>query len=81
MLPARIMPKAGFSGSLPRRVLSWFRFGTERREQRQQRALDRGLARRSGDLRAGEISHIENVDNPLTEGRDMRLGDVEVELR
>ena len=50
-------------------------------EQRQERALDRGLARRRGDLRAGEVSHVKHVDHSLAEGRHMRGADVERELR
>src|SRR3954471_22469036 len=50
-------------------------------EQRQERALDRGLARRRGDLRAGEVGHVKHVDHSLAEGRHMRGADVERELR
>ena len=52
-----------------------------RREQLQQRALDRHLARRRGDLRAEQVGHVEHVDHALAERRDMRRGDVEAELR
>ena len=33
-----------------------------------------------GDLVADEIGHVEDVDRPLAEGRDMGRGDVEVEV-
>lgn len=47
----------------------------------QQRALDRGLPGRRGDLGAEQVGDIEHVAGALAEGRDMRRGDVEVELR
>src|ERR1700693_138361 len=50
-------------------------------EYAEQRAADRGLARRRDDLRAGEVRHIEDVDGALAEGRHVRRGDVEVEAR
>ena len=37
-------------------------------------------ARRIDDLVAGQIGHVEDVDGPLAEGRDMGRGDVEVEV-
>src|SRR3984957_20858335 len=50
------------------------------REHRDQRALDRRVARRREDLRPEQIGHVEHVDRALAEGRDVRRGDVEVEL-
>jgi hypothetical protein len=57
------------------------RLACRRREQRQERPLDRRLPGRSRDLRAGQVGHVEHVDDPLAERRHMRRGDVEVELR
>src|SRR6516165_12532273 len=43
-------------------------------------ALNGGVARGRGNLRAQKIGHIKYVDHPFTECRDMRRGDVEIEL-
>src|SRR5690242_20594014 len=43
-------------------------------------AADGSFAGGVGDLVAGEIGYVENVDHPLAEGRDMGRGDVEVEV-
>src|SRR5262245_28470842 len=51
------------------------------REQRNQRALDRGLARRRTDLRAHQVRDVEHVDHALAERRNVRGCDIEIELR
>ena len=46
-----------------------------------QAAADGGFARRVGDLVAEQVGHVEDVDGALAERRDMRRGDVEIEIR
>ena len=41
--------------------------------------LDLLVPRLADDLCAGEVGHVEHVDGPLAEGRDMRRGDIEIE--
>src|SRR5262249_23043076 len=50
-------------------------------ESRLQPPPDRSFAGRIGDLVAHQIGHVEDVDHALAEGRDMRRGDVEIEVR
>src|SRR5258706_11416524 len=42
-----------------------------RAEHLDQRALDRGVAGRRGDLRAEQVGDVEHVDRALAEGRHM----------
>src|SRR4051794_24027645 len=49
-------------------------------EDLEHRPPDRRLPARVGDLCAGEVGDVEDIDRLLAEGRDMGRGDVEVEL-
>src|SRR5262249_33228376 len=71
-------------GSPHGRRLGGLRRGSGRgrgRERGDERALDGGLPRRRGDLRAEQIGDVEHVDHALAEGGDVGGGDVEGELR
>ena len=51
-----------------------------RRQQLNERPLDRRLARGRDDLLAEEVGDVEHVDHALAEGRNVRGGDDEIKL-
>ena len=75
-----LLPAHGEKAS-PRCLFRRFRIGRRCREQRQKRSLDRRLARRRRDLRAGQVGNIKHVHHPFAERSDMGRGNIEIELR